>query len=460
MIKATVRADKVFHVLNLIKTPRYKLKATGETRTSPTFADEMLVSVPEQVWIDGGKFLDPCFGRGTFLLKIIDRLSPYHTPEDIANMIYGTDIDSYCVQTTREILARRLNISQEKLTFITQDNFLTWEPNEMKFDLIIGNPPFQEGKRGDQANKLWPHFINQANDLLNDDGYCAMISPTGWMQPTADIGKGTGDNAVSIFNDVFKKNNFILANIDSNKIQKTYFAGVGSTFSYFVFQKAAYTGTTEFITSTGSIHVDVQTIDSLPKITSSYSLGIVKKMVGTPFAFTDQNHYLNGRENSKQGLQTIVTVKKTKDGKTVKTSEQVNFPYRVYHTNKKGGTYWYAETLCPTNAKPKVIITLSGKYLAVFNNTDGFTNMCVALICNTDAEAQQAEIVLNSKLYQFWVEMQKFSGFNPRKLILKLPAVDLTQQWDDMAIYKHFNLTAEEIAYVEGVFSDATTTTE
>ena len=31
----------------------------------------------------------------------------------------------------------------------------------MKFDLIIGNPPFQEGGRDDQANKLWPHFIKK-----------------------------------------------------------------------------------------------------------------------------------------------------------------------------------------------------------------------------------------------------------------------------------------------------------
>jgi hypothetical protein len=439
MIKATVRADKVFHVLNLIKTPRYKLRATGETRTSPVFVDNLLSNIPEQVWIDGGKFLDPCFGRGTFLLKIVDRLMQYHKAEDIAKMIYGVDIDSYCVQTTRDIVARRLNIAPDELLYIVQDNYITWEPANMKFDLIIGNPPFQEGGRDDQANKLWPHFIKKSSDLLNDNGYCVMISPTGWMQPTADIGKGTGANAVSIFNDVFKKNNFILANVDSDSLQKKYFPGVGSTFSYFVFQKAVYAGTTEFITPTGSIHVDVTSIDSLPKVTSSYSLSIVKKMVGTAFAFNDQNHNLNGHEQA------------TPDATHI---------HKVYHTNKKGGTYWYADTLSQFNAKPKVIITLSGKYLAVFNNTDGFTNMCMALICKTDDEAKQAEIVLNSKLYRFWVEMQKFSGFNPRKLILKLPEVDLTQQWDDHAVYAHFKLTDEEIAYLEGVFSDATDITE
>ena len=98
---------------------------------------------------------------------------------------------------------------------------------------------------------------------------------------------------------------------------------------------------------------------------------------------------------------------------------------------------------------------MSGKYLAVRNDTDGFSNMCMALVCKTKQQSIQAEIVLNSKLYRFWVEMQKFSGFNPRKLILQLPAVDLNKSWDDQLLYKHFNLTTDEIAYIEGMFSVA-----
>ena len=75
--------------------------------------------------------------------------------------------------------------------------------------------------------------------------------------------------------------------------------------------------------------------------------------------------------------------------------------------------------------------------------------MCMAVVCKTVKEGKNTASVLNSKLYRFWVEMQKFSGFNPRKLILTLPAVDTTRQWTDADLYKHFKLTKAEINYIE-----------
>jgi len=436
MIKTTIKVTSILDMLTLIKTPVYKLKNTGETRTSPALIEQMFSPIPEDEWIQGGKYLDPGCGRGTVLLKMIDRLLPYHSVSNIKNMIMGIDINAHCVYATKEVIARRLNIPSSDLdSCIIQGDFTTWTNSmDLKFKLIAGNPPFQEGGRDDEANKLWPHFIKKASELVDDNGYVVMISPTNWMQPTADIGKGDGANAVNIFNDIFKKNNLILANIDSDSLQKTYFPGVGSTFSYFILQKAAYSGITEFITPTGSIQLNIQDIRSLPKVTSSLSLSLTKKMKGTPFNFQDQNHGLNGHEQA------------LKDG---------IHKYRAYHTNKKGGTYWFADTKGNFNDSPKVIISLSGKYLAVVNSKDGFTNMCMALICETKDEAEQAGNILNSKLYRFWVEMQKFSGFNPRKLILTLPALDLTKVWDNKLIYKHFKLTKEEIAYLEGMF-DAT----
>jgi site-specific DNA-methyltransferase (adenine-specific) len=314
----------------------------------------------------------------------------------------------------------------------------------MKFDVIVGNPPYQEGGRDDQANKLWPQFVKKAYDLVEDNGHVAMITPNGWMQPTADIGKGTGKNALSIFNDIFKKNNLIVANIDSDNIRETHFKGVGSTFSYYLFQKAVYSGSTEFITSTGNVQIDISKIDSLPKVTSKESLSIVKKMVGTPFIFCDQNHGLNGFEGDSQG--TITVLKKIKG---VETAIDHNLQHTIYHTNKNNGTYWFGETLNQYATTPKVIISLSGTYLPVFNNNTGFSNMCLAVICKTDEEAKRAQFILSSKLYKFWVDMQKFSGFNPRKLILTLPELSLTKDWTDADMYQHFGLTQEEIDYVE-----------
>ena len=379
------------------------------------------------------KILIVAGGHGTE----IDVLVELHGPE-ILDKVWFNDL---LVCYTNDIRVRYPQIN------IAKGDFLSLKFN-MKFNVVIGNPPYQDGDREDQANKLWPLFVKKALDLVVNDGYVAMITPNGWMQPTADIGKGTGKNALSIFNDIFKQNNLILANIDSNNIGETYFKGVGSTFSYYIFQKALYSGTTDFITATGKIEIDISKIESLPKITSKESLSIVKKMFGTPFIFQDQNHGLNGMEGDSQGE--VTQLKKSKNGEK-KTSHKLQ--YKIYHTNKKGGTYWYGEKLNPYSAKPKVIISLSGTYLPVFNNTDGFSNMCLAVLCNNDIEAVRVQKILSSKLYKFWVEMQKFSGFNPRKLILTLPELAVDRDWSDDEIYQNFKLTPEEINYVEANIS-------
>lgn len=455
MIKATVKTTEVFELLRLIQTPAYKLKITGEIRTDPALIDIILDHLPNKLWKNGGRFLDPCCGRGTFILKIIDRLLLYHSKEKILKMIYAIDIDAHCIRTTRELVAKKLGVgSQCLISTIYQDNFLKSAHamtckdtgKALDFDLVAGNPPFQEGKRGDQANKLWPQFVRKSYELLVPNGYLGMITPTGWMQPTADIGKGTGKNSFSIFNDIMKKNNLIYANIDSDRIRESYFKGVGSTFSHYLISKTTYSGKTKFVTDNGHVNIDITSIESLPKITSKESLSISAKMIGEPFLFNDQNHGLNGVEGKTPGITTI--------GKKIKNSivnSQHNLQYPIYHTNKNNGTYWFGEKLNPHASKAKVIISLSGKYLPVFNNTNGFSNMCLALICTNNRQAERAQAILSSKLYRFWVEMQKFSGFNPRKLILNLPALPLTRNWSDADIYQHFKLTQDEIHYVQSI---------
>ena len=364
--------------------------------------------------------------------EMIEQIPDLHTKESFfvmynvefaISLVYNYDIPPSRIHIYVDHLAKDCLVHKMRLNVVKSLEDIT-----MKFDVILGNPPYQDGNREDAANKLWPLFIKRSSELLNSNGYSALVTPNGWMQPTADIGKGTGKNAISIFNDIFKPNNLIMANVDSTFLQRTYFNGVGSTFSYFVFQKAQYIAPTKFVTESGVVLVDISKIDALPKILSNHGISICEKMVGDSFIFCDQNHNLNGNESP------------------VMDKEH---PYMIYHTNKKGGTFWYGATKCIYTDVPKVIISLSGKYLPIVNTTNGFSNMCLALICNTLEEANNAQMVLSSKLYQFWVEMSKFSGFNPRKLILTLPKVDITKSWTDEELYQHFGLTQDEIDYIE-----------
>lgn len=390
------QADAIYKA---IKERAVKFTDCHDVHTPRELVDEILVQIP-------------LTGKILVLFNV----------EFVTSLVYDFNVDP------KNIVFYSDSVFKSKMMKRVGAFIITTLDTNMKFDVIVGNPPFQDGNRDDEANKVWPKFVKRAYELLADGGTVALITPTGWMQPTADIGKGTGKNSFSIFKDIFLKENLILANIDSDTIRNTYFKGVGSTFSYYIFQKGKYSGNTTFITSTGTISVDIRSIVSLPKLTSKESLSVVKKMLGTPFAFKDQNHNLNGVES---------------------VTQSYTAQYKVYHTNKNGGTYWFGEKKNPYSSSPKVIISLSGTYKPVLNNTDGFSNMCIALVCNSESEAEVARDVLASKLYRFWVEMQKFSGFNPRKLLLSLPAVNLTRVWSDADLYAHFGLTQEEIDYVE-----------
>jgi hypothetical protein len=50
----------------------------------------------------------------------------------------------------------------------------------MKFDVIVGNPPYQTQVGPSKTEPMWDKFVKQSFEILNDDGYLALIHPSGW----------------------------------------------------------------------------------------------------------------------------------------------------------------------------------------------------------------------------------------------------------------------------------------
>lgn len=51
----------------------------------------------------------------------------------------------------------------------------------MKFDIIVGNPPYQELKEGNTNSKaIWPSFVERSVLILKEGGYLNMVHPSGW----------------------------------------------------------------------------------------------------------------------------------------------------------------------------------------------------------------------------------------------------------------------------------------
>jgi len=98
---------------------------------------------------------------------------------------------------------------------------------DMKFDVIIGNPPYQGVPTGDKSyNPLWTKFWKKSFELVKPDGIIHLITPTTWCAPTAEFSKKDTINGETRLWNVFEKHTTYADVVNVAR----HFKGVNSTF--------------------------------------------------------------------------------------------------------------------------------------------------------------------------------------------------------------------------------------
>jgi hypothetical protein len=135
--------------------------------------NDILGKIPLEVWeSEISTFLDPAMGGGQFIREIIRRLREHgHSDENIAGRVFGIENGQLRV----DFAVNKYNLIG---TYISTD-FLSWE-TDMKFDVIVGNPPYQKQVGPTKTEPIWDKFVKKAFELSAESGYVALIHPSGW----------------------------------------------------------------------------------------------------------------------------------------------------------------------------------------------------------------------------------------------------------------------------------------
>jgi hypothetical protein len=212
----------------------------GEVFTPIQLIQEMLGSLPKSVWSNPElKWLDPANGIGNFPMvvyqKLMEGLKKWEPNDNkrrnhiIQNMLYMIEINPKNVKISKKIFGSNANICCAN--FETHPDKCFQKFGIDKFDIIIGNPPFQDeikekdtsAPRKGGKNKLYERITIQCLSLLNANGYLLFVTPDNIM---------TG-NTNKAYEEIIKYNTLY---INFNNIQKRYFPTIGQSMCYFLVQ--------------------------------------------------------------------------------------------------------------------------------------------------------------------------------------------------------------------------------
>jgi Eco57I restriction-modification methylase len=333
--------------------------------------------------------------------------------------------------------------------------------DDMQFDVIIGNPPYQlaDDGFGTSAAPIYQHFVAQAKAL--EPRYLSMVIPARWFAG----GKGLDDFRESMLADDR------LRSIDDFLSASDVFPGVGLKGGICAFMwdrdnRGRCSVTTHFTgeaPSTSSRELLEGGVDVF--IRFNEGLSILKKVVAIE---TGQQKSLMLPADKR--FDRLVSSRKPFGLETTfkgKVSRGAKDDLKIY---QNGGTGYVARKSITAGTgyidKWKVFTgraapgtgnkdtyphrIISTPFLGEPGTISSETYLCIGPF-DTKAQAESALSYLSCRLTRLLILLHKPSQDTTRKVYTFVPTQDWTKRWTDDELYKKYALSADEIEFVEGI---------
>lgn len=479
--------------------------SSDEVFTSPKIVNQMLDMLPQELFSSPETtFLDPCTKSGVFLREIAKRLlvgleDKIPDLQERINHIFTKQLFGIAITRLTSLLSRRslycskfasgkysictdfknddgnIKFDNIKHTFVnhkckycgvsdnvdtyTRDDSLesyayefihTDNPKElfnMKFDVIIGNPPYQLNDGGAQASAtpLYDKFVLQAKRM--NPRYLTMIIPSRWFAG----GKGLDD-----FRDEMLHDNRLREIVDF-PMSEDCFTGVkieGGVCFFLWNRDNCGLCKVKTITKNKTSTLERPLLENGVNIFIRYNeaISIFKKVIKfneesfsqivnprKPFGLaTNFTSYLkNGNNSFIKIYGNKFTGYLSKDFIVPRNQGWID-KYKIYISKAYGmGDLSYTQVIGqPFIGEKNSICTETYILIGPFESLE---------------ETKNVLTYMKTKFFRFMVSLIKNTQDCTQKVYQFVPMQDFSKPWSDEKLYKKYNLTQEEIDFIESM---------
>jgi site-specific DNA-methyltransferase (adenine-specific) len=475
--------------------------SNDEVFTPPSLVNDILDLLPVELWSNpNAKFLDPVSKSGVFLREMAKRLmhgleTQIPDKQERINHIFSQQLYGIAITDLTALLSRRSvycsktangkysicetfddeqgNIRYKRMKHTWQNgkctycgasqevydredaletyayNFIHTDKPEkifnMKFDVIVGNPPYQlsDGGHGRSAKPLYHKFIQQAKKL--NPKYLTMIVPDRWFAG----GKGLNEFRDEMLNDKrFRKI------VDYTSASDAFpGADVPGGVCYFLWDNS-YNGETEIEVRNGNqIDISKRYLNEFDTfIRYSTAADIIKKVR------IHSKSFMSEQVSSRKpfGLATNERPKAKGDLKLKYYGGYGSYPSNLITVGSDLIPLWKVITSKTSydhagqpdkEGQRRVFSTLE---ILKPNEICTETYIIVGSF-NSEKECLNLLSYLKTKFTRFLVSQLSFSQDITKDRFAFVPIEDFSEPWTDEKLYKKYGLTEEEIAFIESM---------
>lgn len=476
--------------------------SNDEVFTPPELANQVLDMLPEEIWSDPTiKILDPCCKSGVFLREAAKRFiegleDVYPNLQERVNHIMHEQLFGIAITEMTSLLSRRsLYCSKFADGKFSVSHFENPEGNvrfrhmqhtwvrgkcsycgaseegyrrdasleshayefihanhperifNMKFDVIVGNPPYQLSDGGNKASAvpIYHKFVSHAIKL--QPRFLTMIIPSRWYCG----GRGLG---------AFRKemlNNGHISQLHDFQRSSDCFPGIrnGGGICYFLWERDAKTTNCQIIEhdSNGAVSTSMRPLNEFEDvfIRSSVVCNVIRKVHAVSSEFLSESVYSQKPFGLRTNFDEFIPT-----GKIKVYSKRAPMGYAYVRENQVSLNrdlvpFWKVVTSRSTSVpeedngqvlrlsqtfivEPQAVVTESYVLIGAFDKKE---------------EAENLLTYLKTKFFRFLCQPQIVSPDVSRRTFSFVPKVNLSIEWTDSMLFETYQLSDSEIAYIE-----------